>query len=57
MTDKGTLKLMAEDAVDLQIISAAIQDAVGKAGGLKYLARKRRFMICLLYTSPSPRDS
>lgn len=45
MTDKGTLKLMAEDAVDLQIISAAIQDAVGKAGGLKYLARKRRFMI------------
>ena len=45
MADKGTLKLMAEDAVDLQIISAAIQDAVGKAGGLKYLARKRRFMI------------
>jgi len=45
MADTGTLKLMAEDEVDLQIISAAIQDAVGKAGGLKYLARKRRFTI------------
>lgn len=45
MADRGTLKLMAEDAVDLQIISAAIQDAAGKAGGLKYLARKRRFTI------------
>jgi hypothetical protein len=45
MADRGTLKLMAEDAVDLQIISAAIQDAVGKAGGLKFLARKRRFTI------------
>lgn len=45
MSDTGTLKLMAEDTVDLQIISAAIQDATGKAGGLKYLARKRRFTI------------
>lgn len=45
MADTGTLKLMAEDVVDLQIISAAIQDATGKAGGLKYLGRKRRFTI------------
>lgn len=39
------LKLFAEDEADLKIISAALQDAVTKAGALRYQAKKRRFSI------------
>ena len=39
------LRLVAEDATDLEVLSAALQDAVAKAGALKYLGRKRRFTL------------
>jgi len=34
------LKLFAEDEADLKVISAALQDAVTKAGALRYQAPK-----------------
>ena len=37
------LVLAAEDAEDLQIISARLQDAVAKLGDLVYLPKKHRF--------------
>ena len=35
--------LLAEDAEDLQVISARLQDAVARVGDLVYLPKKRRF--------------
>ncbi len=37
------LRLIAADQDDLQIISACLQDAVGKVGDFAYLPEKRRF--------------
>ncbi len=45
MADKNGLRLLAEDEADLKVVSAALQDAVAKAGALKYQAKKRRFSI------------
>ncbi len=45
MTETSPLRLLAEDADDLRIISAAVQDAVTKAANLKYDQRQRRFNI------------
>jgi hypothetical protein len=45
MNDTSSLRLMAEDAADLDIISAAVQDSVTKAANLKYERRQRRFSI------------
>lgn len=45
MGDVNGLRLIAEDEADLKVISAALQDAVAKAGSLKYLAKKRRFSL------------
>lgn len=45
MADFKPLRLIAEDADDLTVISASIQDAVTKAENLKYEARQRRFSI------------
>lgn len=45
MTETSPLRLLAEDAEDLKIISAAIQDGVTKAANLKYDRRQRRFNI------------
>lgn len=39
------LRLLAEDQDDLAIISAAVQDAVGKVGGFEYLPLKRQFVL------------
>lgn len=36
--------LAAQDAEDLEVISARLQDAVAKLGDLKYLAKARRFV-------------
>lgn len=41
------LKLLAQDAEDLTIIAAAIQDAVGKIGDIRFDARQRRLTIGL----------
>ena len=43
MTDQKPLRLLAEEGDDLRIIAAAVQDAVVKAGNLKY--ENRRFAI------------
>ncbi len=45
MADVKPLRLIAEDTGDLEVISAAVQDAVLKAEKLKYDARKRRFTL------------
>lgn len=45
MTEPKPLRLLAEEAEDLRIIAAAVQDAVVKAGNLKYEQRGRRFAI------------
>ncbi len=45
MTDPKPLRLLAEEAEDLKIIAAAVQDAVVKAGNLKYEKRQLRFAI------------
>jgi hypothetical protein len=41
------LKLMAEDAEDLDIIGAAVQDALLRMGDLKFDAKARRFTAVL----------
>ena len=43
MADQTSLRLLAETAEDLEVISAAIQDSVVKAGNLKYESRRNRF--------------
>lgn len=45
MENGSGLRLYAEDEADLKVISAALQDAVTKAGSIRYQARKRRFSI------------
>ena len=45
MANPKPLKLMAQDPADLEVISAAVQDAVSQAGNLTYTARKRRFTL------------
>lgn len=45
MTNQNPLRLLAEEGDDLKIIAAAVQDAVVKAGNLKYEKRGRRFAI------------
>jgi len=43
----GALRLLAEDAEDLGVISAALQDAVGKIGDIGYEAAGRRVTLAL----------
>lgn len=43
----GNLKLLAQDAEDLSILSAHLQDAVLRAGDLAYLPRQHRFAACV----------
>ena len=40
-----SLRLLAEDAEDLQIISAALQDAVGRVGDIFYEPAQRRVTL------------
>jgi Protein of unknown function (DUF2948) len=41
------LRLLAEDAEDLALISAALQDAVGQIGDISYEAAERRVTLVL----------
>ena len=41
------LKLLAQDAADLQVISAALQDAVGKVGDIRWEPAARRLTLLL----------
>ena len=45
MTETKPLRLIAEDAADLEVISAAVQDAILKAENLKFDKRRRRFTL------------
>lgn len=45
MSDAGPLRLLAEDADDLAVVSAALQDAVAKVGDIAYEAKARRLTI------------
>ena len=45
MTQASALKLLAEDADDLKVIAAALQDAVGKIGDISYEPRARRLTL------------
>jgi hypothetical protein len=41
------LRLKAEDAEDLEIISAHLQDSIARVGDIAYLQSKRRFALVL----------
>jgi len=45
MAEGRALRLIAEDAADLEVISSAVQDAVLKAENLKYDRLLRRFTL------------
>ena len=47
MSRRPPLRLLAEDADDLAVISAALQDAVAKVGDIEWDARGRRFTLAL----------
>jgi Protein of unknown function (DUF2948). len=47
MADPAPLRLLAEDADDLAVISAALQDAVGKVGDIAYEPKARRLTLAL----------
>jgi hypothetical protein len=44
-TQPHPLKLLAQDADDLAVISAAMQDAVGKVGDITYEPKARRLTV------------
>ena len=46
-TDHGSLRLLAEDAEDLAIVSAALQDAVGLVGDIAFDAKAQRLTLGL----------
>lgn len=43
LADYRPLRLMVEDAEDLKVLSAVLQDAVAKVGDFAHLPRERRF--------------
>lgn len=47
MSRPEPLRLLAEDADDLAVISAAVQDAVARVGDIEWDARGRRFTLAL----------
>lgn len=47
MPGPAPLRLLAEDADDLAVISAALQDAVGKIGDIVFDPRARRLTLAL----------
>ena len=49
MDPAESLRLVAKDEADLEVVSALLQDAIIAGADMHY--------DCLLYTSPSPRDA
>ena len=45
MAEGRALRLIAEEAADLEVISSAVQDSVLKAENLKYDRKRRRFTL------------
>jgi len=46
-SDPGPLRLLAQEADDLVVLSAALQDAVCKVGDIRYEAAARRLTLAL----------
>jgi hypothetical protein len=44
-TRRASLKLLAEDADDLAVVAAALQDAVARIGDIRYEAKARRLTL------------
>lgn len=47
MAEVSPLRLLAEDAEDLSVIAASLQDAVGQVGDIRYEPRSRRLTLGL----------
>lgn len=47
MTKKSPLKLLIQDAEDLAVVAAHLQDSVVRVGDMRYLPRERRFVMLL----------
>ena len=47
MSKHEPLRLLAEDQDDLEVISAALQDAIAKVGDIEWDAKGRRFTLAL----------
>jgi len=47
MSKHEPLRLLAEDEDDLEVISAALQDAIAKVGDIEWDAKARRFTLAL----------
>jgi hypothetical protein len=47
MTDSPPLRLLAQDAEDLEVLSAALQDAIAKVGDIAFEARARQLTVAL----------
>lgn len=47
MTVSPPLRLLAQDAEDLEVISAALQDAIAKVGDIRFEARARQLTVAL----------
>ncbi|MDP2258875.1 MAG: DUF2948 family protein [Caulobacter sp.] len=47
MAETTPLRLLAEDAEDLAVISAALQDSIGKIGDISFDASARRLTLAL----------
>ncbi|MBI1187067.1 MAG: DUF2948 family protein [Alphaproteobacteria bacterium] len=47
MSEEASLRLAAEDGADLEVISAAVQDALVRVEGLAFDRRARRFTLTL----------
>lgn len=47
MAGAAPLRLLAEDADDLAVISAALQDAVGQVGDIRFEPKARRLTLAL----------
>jgi hypothetical protein len=47
MSKHEPLRLLAEDEDDLEVISAALQDAIAKVGDIEWDAKGRRFTLAL----------
>ncbi|MDH3667158.1 MAG: DUF2948 family protein [Paracoccaceae bacterium] len=45
--DERPLRLKAESAEDLEVISSLVQDAVGKAGDISWLPKQRRLILAM----------
>jgi hypothetical protein len=47
MATKTPIKLLIQDAEDLAVVAAHLQDSVVRVGDMRYLKRERRFVVLL----------